>query len=176
MGKNSKDKKNIGKNREGEDIYVYKAKYGPVIQIKDKYWPIPKNIQESQITKEQCIQISELPRLVGRYKNIDIKLCCSSLGFYIDYDTKKISILDKEFKANNLDITYYHNLIKQNDKKTLRNFNNSIKIMDGPYGPYILEIKKNKKKNSITKLPKNLSKNIEKITLQEINEILLKKK
>ena len=132
------DKPILGKHPENnENIYFYKAKYGPVVQlgdVKPKYKAIPSCINMEDITLQQAIHLLSLPKKIGTYENKDICLNVSKNGFYIQYN-------DKNYGLETDTVTQEQAIEKITNKmKTIiKNFSKNISIRNGPYGPYILK-------------------------------------
>jgi DNA topoisomerase I len=173
---NNTKKKLLGADPNTEKpIYVYKAKYGPVIQEGEDsvtYYSIPKYKDISTITLEECIELMSFPKKIGTYKDKPIEICYGSYGYYIKYDSKNISIKEKSINLSQINTEEIIDIINRDSKKLLRSVSETIKIMDGPYGPYLMKI--NKKKNKIVAIPKNKLKDIDKLTISECNKLLAK--
>lgn len=153
------NKKNIGLFN-NKNMYVYKARYGPVIQIgedndKDKYYI---SIDNLDITYEEALSKCDFPKNIGKYNDIDIYIKKGKYGFYLYYNKKN-------FKINS---NYNEFLTLEQAIECINNNNNNIikkigkyTIKNGDYGYYI-QFGKN-----IKSIPKN--KNID-----ELNENDLK--
>uniref|UniRef100_A0A6C0EHP2 DNA topoisomerase n=1 Tax=viral metagenome TaxID=1070528 RepID=A0A6C0EHP2_9ZZZZ len=158
-----------------KSVYVYKGKYGPVIQEGDdsiKYYSIPKSKNISTITLEECIELMAFPKVLEPYKDKPVEICYSSYGYYIHYDSKKISIKEDSINISEIDRNVIIELINKDGKKIIKTLSETIKIMDGPYGPYLMKI--NKKKNKIVAIPKNRLKDIDTLTIAECIKLLSK--
>ena len=158
-----------------KSVYVYKGKYGPVIQEGDdsiKYYSIPKSKNISTITLEECIELMAFPKVLEPYKDKPVEICYSSYGYYIQYDSKKISIKEDSINIFEIDRNVIIELINKDGKKIIKTLSETIKIMDGPYGPYLMKI--NKKKNKIVAIPKNRLKDIDTLTIAECIKLLSK--
>ena len=161
-----------------EPVYVRLGRFGPVIQMgesEDKtkkvtFAPFPKDVRLDEITLEQALPMLSLPREVGT--TADGKVIEANIGRfgpYIKIDNQYISIKP----IDPLQITEEEAreaYVKQLEKVANRNiqeFASGIKILNGPYGPYVTDGKKNAR----------LSKDIDpkKVTEAEAKELLDKK-
>jgi len=175
---NNNTKKLVGVHPSTKNaIYVYNGKFGSVIQEGDqtvKHFSIPKNKDISIITLDECVHLMSLPKQVGLYKNKSICLCCSSYGYYIQYDSKNFSINNDIVDLDNININDFIDIINNTTKKLLRKISETIEIIDGQYGPYIMKYNKNRK-NKIVGIPKNKIKDIDTFTIDDCKKLLLKK-
>lgn len=140
--------------KSGEPIYARFGRFGPLIQkgdTEDKskkptFAPLPSNTTIDTVTLEQALSMLKLPREVGKTENGDtISANFGRFGPYIKVGQQFISIkpLDPltitEKEAREL-------YTKQQEKIAARNikeFDSGIKILNGPYGPYVTNGKKN---------------------------------
>ncbi len=145
-----------------EPIYARFGRFGPMIQRgesddedskKPEFAPIPKNATIEGVTLEEALKALSLPRLVGTTKDKkDILANIGRFGPYIKVDDKFISI--KPHDPHNITLDEALDLIAENEKKikerNIKEFKNGIKILKGPYGPYVTDGKKN------ARIPKNI--------------------
>ena len=154
----------------GKEIYCYKAKYGPVIQLGNenpKYIAIPENIKYKNITLDESIKLLQYPKIVGKYNNADIIIKVSKNGFYTHYKDKNYNLEDP-----NSEIEDIIKIIQEKDKSIIKEFSGNISIINGPHGPYIMRSGKYRK---IVSVPYDKKTCPETITLQECNNLLKKK-
>ena len=85
-----------------KNIYVRKAKFGPVIQIGDKddsekpkFFPLLKNQNLETITLEQVLKLMTLPKIIGKYRDNDIIVNIGQYGPYIKCGNINATIFDK---------------------------------------------------------------------------------
>lgn len=164
----------------GEKIWAKLGRFGPMIQIgeksinskKPRFVSLFGNKKIGSISLEEALDLLKLPINLGFFKKIEITINVSRYGPYIKYGNNFISI-KKEFEDNIFNISLkdsieiIKNIQKKNSKKIIKHFeseNNSIKIINGKYGPYIRENKKN------YKIPKDI--NPSKLTLHDCNNII----
>jgi DNA topoisomerase I len=163
-------------------VYARFGRYGPMLQLGDsdsesdenkpQFAPLPANTTLDSVTLEQALKMFELPRIVGKTEDgQDIKASIGRFGPYIQIDKLFVSIkpLDPfsitETEAREL---YVHKL-NNPSKKVLKAFDNStVQVIQGPYGPYATDGKKN------ARIPKSLVP-LE-LTLDQAKELLLKSK
>lgn len=136
------------------------GKYGPMLQRgatedeeKPTFAPLPSGAKLETVTLEQALTMFELPRTVGTTEaGEDIKANIGRFGPYIQIGKLYVSIkpLDPfsitETEAREL---YAAKLTKEANKY-IKEFASGIKVVNGPYGPYITDGKKN------AKIPKDI--------------------
>ena len=173
----SKDerKRVIGKNVDGEPLYAYIAKYGPVIQIGDgkdcKYVKIDPKYSVNTITYDDYLEMTKFPKKLGIYNDSDVFVKNGPYGYYLSYNEKNYKLLEG----------YDENLLLEDGIKCINNNSSSengegsgkstlIKVIDnysiknGPYGYYIHYNKK------FFNIPKEYD--IEKLTKKECDTII----
>ncbi len=140
--------------KSGKPIMARYGRYGPMLQRgvteseeKPDFAPMPEGVLLEDVTLEQALEMFKLPRLVGKTDDgQDIKANIGRFGPYIQvgklyvsikpHDPMKISEEDaRELYAQKLEIEA---------NKNIKHFEKSgIKILNGPYGPYVTDGKKN---------------------------------
>ncbi|CAN5356093.1 type I DNA topoisomerase [soil metagenome] len=139
--------------KSGLPIFARFGRYGPMLQKgeqsddpKPEFAPLPKGSTIENVTLEQALQAFKLPRVVGSTEDgHEIKAAVGRFGPYILVDKKFVSIkpLDPhtitEAEAREL----YQAKLKKDAEKHIATFENGIQILNGPYGPYITDGKKN---------------------------------
>ncbi len=88
-------------------IFVKIARFGPIIQIgefyekeKPKFYPLLNLQKMENISLQQAIKISELPKSLGFFNKEEIFLMINKKGIYIKYKNISISIDEKIFYEN----------------------------------------------------------------------------
>ena len=162
-------KRKIGK-LDGEEVYVYKGKYGPVAQIGTgdnvRFIKIPESTHLNTVTLEIIKDIGKYPKTLGDYQNIPVQLNHGKFGYYITYKNKNYSVPNDIGKDCTIDnIPSILQIKKENNE--IKRFKNGIVVRIGKYGPYFC---KNKKFVSI---PSNIEP--DKITLTQCNDLYKKK-
>lgn len=140
--------------KSGETIYARFGRYGPMLLKGDTedeskkpiFAPLPAGTTIDTVTLEQALEMFKLPRLVGKTKDgKEIKANIGRFGPYIQVDKTFVSIkpLDPhtitEVEAREL----YEAKLAKDAARNIKEFASGIKILNGPYGPYITDGKKN---------------------------------
>ena len=157
-------------NQSGKNIYCYKAKYGPVVQLGDEkpqYTAVPNDIDYKKITLDICLDLLQYPKIIGKYKKQDVSINVSKNGYYAKYNDKNFNI-DKS--QNTIDEIV--KIIITKEKSIIKEFSGNISIRNGPHGPYILRSGKYRK---IVSVPYDKKSCPEKVTLQECKNLLKNK-
>jgi len=148
--------KNLGFHPETKrPITVRLTKYGPTIQMgtkedeeKPKWAALmphqKKNIDA--ITLEDALMLFELPRKIGSFDDSDVLINIGPFGPYINCKKTNVSVKEK----NIFEITEHEaiEMIKEKREidanKEINIFEESgIKVLNGPYGPYVTNGKVN---------------------------------
>lgn len=147
--------RNIGTDpKSGEPIFARFGRYGPMLQAGDStdeakkviFAPMPKGATIDTVTLEQALVMFELPRSVGTTADgQEMKANVGRFGPYVQVGKIFVSIkpLDPhtitEAEAREL---YEQKLVKD-AAKNINEFASGIKILNGPYGAYVTDGKKN---------------------------------
>lgn len=140
--------------KSGKPILARFGRYGPMLQRgetesedKPDFAPLPKGTTMDTITLEQALEALKLPRVVGTTEDgQEIKAAIGRFGPYIQVGKLYVSLKEddphdvSEEKARQL----YKDKLAAEAAKTIQNFG-KIKILNGQYGPYITDGKKNAK-------------------------------
>lgn len=141
-------------------IYARFGRYGPVLQrgeveSEDKplFAPMPTGAKIETVTLDQALQMFQLPRVVGTTTDgQEIKANLGRFGPYIQVGKTFVSIkpLDPhtitEAEARDL----YQAKLEKEAKRIIKTFTKGVQLLNGPYGPYATDGKKN------ARLPKDL--------------------
>jgi DNA topoisomerase-1 len=142
-------------------VIVRFGRYGPMLQRgeaqnsdgteneeKPTFAPLPAGTEMDTVTLEQALKMFELPRTVGTTEDgKDIKANIGRFGPYIQVEKLFVSIKPK----NPFDITeaeareLYKAKLEKEKNKYIQVFESGIQVVNGPYGPYITDGKKNAK-------------------------------
>ncbi|HTB49145.1 MAG TPA: type I DNA topoisomerase [Verrucomicrobiae bacterium] len=140
--------------KSGEPIYSRFGRYGPMLlkgDIEDEtkkpvFAPLPTGTTIDTVTLEQALEMFKLPKVVGRTADgQEMKANIGRFGPYVQVDKVFVSIkpLDPhtitEAEAREL----YEQKLAKDAAKHIKEFASGIKILNGPYGPYITDGKKN---------------------------------
>jgi DNA topoisomerase-1 len=141
--------------KSGKMIYARFGRYGPMLQIgeaveggeKPTFAPMPKGVRLENVTLEQALEMFKLPRLVGLTESgEEIKANIGRFGPYVQLGKLYVSIKDDDPMTISLEKARQLIADKQEAeaKKLIAEFGD-IKILNGMYGPYITDGKKNAK-------------------------------
>ncbi len=159
----------------GKPIFARLGRFGPMIQMgtkddeeKPKFASIPEGKDMKTITFEDALELFKLPRVIGKTKEgEDIKANFGRFGPYIQVGKLYVSIKPDdpftitEEKAREL----YEAKLEFEKNKNIQVFEGTdIKVLNGRFGPYITDGKKN------AKIPKD--KDPAKLTLAECEELI----
>ncbi|HEY8992923.1 MAG TPA: type I DNA topoisomerase [Candidatus Microsaccharimonas sp.] len=161
--------------KSGKPILARFGRFGPMLQLgatedkenKPLFAPMPAGARIETVTLEQALRAFQLPRLVGQTEDgKDIKANIGRFGPYIQVDKLFVSIKPLDPHDITLDqaLELYAAKIKSEAEKNINDFGDGIKVLNGRYGPYITDGKKN------AKIPKDQKP--EKITHEEAKKML----
>lgn len=139
--------------KSGKPIITRFGRYGPMLQLgsgedkeeKLEFANMPKGSRVETVTLEQALEAFKLPRTVGQTKDgQDIQANIGRFGPYIKIDKLFVSIkpLDPHEITLNQALELYQAKLKKEAEKHIATFGD-IQILNGPYGPYITDGKKN---------------------------------
>ena len=139
----------------GKPVSVSIGRYGPMVQIgtredeeKPRFASLPSNINLNEVTFEEAMKCFALPRSLGKYKNgEEIIVNNGRYGPYIKLGKDFFSLPKGEDPLGISLINAKKIIIEGLEKKQksiICDFG-EIKVIDGPYGPYIKLGKKNHK-------------------------------
>ncbi len=115
---------------------------------KPQFAPMPAGARLETVTLEQALQAFTLPRVVGQTEDgQDIKANIGRFGPYIQVDKLYVSIKPLDPHTITLDEArqLYADKLKAEAEKNIADFGDGIKVLNGRYGPYITDGKKNAK-------------------------------
>jgi DNA topoisomerase-1 len=161
--------------KSGKMILARFGRFGPMLQLgatedkeeKPQFAPMPAGARIETVTLEQALKAFELPRVVGKTEDgKDIKANIGRFGPYIQVDKLFVSIkpLDPHTITEKEALDLYAAKLKSEAEKNISDFGDGIKVLNGRYGPYITDGKKN------AKIPKDQKP--EKITHEEAKKLL----
>jgi len=132
------------------------GRYGPMLQMgstedetdKPRFAPLPTGTKIENVTLEQALEMFKLPRTLGQTEDgKDIKANIGRFGPYIQVDKLFVSIkpLDPMTITLKEALELYAAKLKTEAEKNISDFGDGIKVLNGRYGPYISDGKKNAK-------------------------------
>ena len=154
--KESMQARKIGVDKvSGKPIYARYGRYGPMLQKgeatdeeKPVFASLPPNTTLEKVTLEEALEMFKLPRNLGVSDDgKPIEASIGRFGPYIKVGPTFISIKDNDPLKITLKeaIAIYEEKKKTIDEKNIKEFKGGIKILNGPYGPYVKSGKKNAK-------------------------------
>jgi DNA topoisomerase-1 len=148
--------RHLGKDpKSGKPIVARYGRYGPMIQRgetesedKPDFAPLPEGATLETVTLTQALEMLQLPRTVGTTEQgEEIKANIGRFGPYIQVGKLYVSIkpLDPRTITEKEARKLYADKLKKEAEKHIAKFDSGIQIINGPYGPYITDGKKNAK-------------------------------
>ena len=142
--------------KSGKMIYARFGRFGPMLQLgeaankeeKLQFAPMPAGARVDTVTLEQALRAFQLPRIVGTTEDgKDIRANIGRFGPYIQIDKLFVSIkpLDPHTITLAESLELYAAKIKSEAEKNISDFGDGIKVLNGRYGPYVTDGKKNAK-------------------------------
>jgi len=141
--------------KSGLPIFARFGRFGPMLQKgeqsddpKPTFAPLPTGAKIETVTLEQALEMFKLPRLVGKTKDgKEIKANIGRFGPYIQVDKLFVSIKPLDPHTITLDeaLELYDAKLKSEAEKNIADFGDGVKVLNGRYGPYITDGKKNAK-------------------------------
>lgn len=115
---------------------------------KPVFAPLPAGAKIETVTLDQALEMFKLPRTVGTTKEgKEIKANIGRFGPYIVVDKLFVSIKPLDPHTITLDqaLELYEAKLKAEAEKNIADFGDGVKVLNGRYGPYITDGKKNAK-------------------------------
>jgi DNA topoisomerase-1 len=142
--------------KSGKPISARFGRFGPMLQLGDpenkeeklQFAPMPAGARIETVTLEQALIAFQLPRVVGTTDDgKEIKANIGRFGPYIQIDKLFVSIkpLDPHDITLGQAQELYAAKLKSEAEKNITDFGDGIKVLNGRYGPYITDGKKNAK-------------------------------
>jgi DNA topoisomerase-1 len=139
----------------GLPIFARFGRFGPMLQKgeqsddpKPVFAPLPTGAKIETVTLEQALEMFKLPRTVGTTKDgKEIKANIGRFGPYIVVDKLFVSIKPHDPQSITLEEAQklYEDKLKAEAEKNIADFGDGIKVLNGRFGPYITDGKKNAK-------------------------------
>jgi len=147
--------------KSGKVIYARLGRFGAMLQLGDtegeekpQFAPMPAGARVDTVTLEQALKAFQLPRLVGETpEGLPMKANVGRFGPYLQVDNPEtktklfISIkpLDPHTVTHEEALELYTAKLKSEAEKNITDFGDGVKVLNGRYGPYITDGKKNAK-------------------------------
>jgi DNA topoisomerase-1 len=139
----------------GKNVFAKIGRFGPMIQIGDteseekpRFASIKKGQSLDTITLEEAMEMFKFPRTIGVYQDTDVSVGIGRFGPYVKHKSLFVS-LPKQYDPSEVNIGQAIELIeekiKKDREKTIKVFeeDETIKVLNGRWGPYIAEGKNN---------------------------------
>jgi DNA topoisomerase-1 len=139
----------------GLQVYVRVGRYGPMAQIgesntedKPRFASLQKSQSIEQISLEEALKLFELPRVLGKFEETDIKAAIGRFGPYVLHKSKFVSIPKGE-DPHDIELDRAIELIlakrKQDAERLIQTFEEEpeLQILNGRWGPFISYKKNN---------------------------------
>jgi DNA topoisomerase-1 len=136
-------------------IYARFGRYGPMLQKgeqsddpKPTFAPLPQGKKIETVTLDEALQMFKLPRTLGKTdEGEDIIANLGRFGPYVKVGSLFVSIKPHDPFTIDLETAQklYQEKLAAEKKKNIAEFPGGIKVLIGPYGPYITDGKKNAK-------------------------------
>jgi len=163
------DRSTVGANREigvdpksGRPIFARFGRFGPMLQLgsqedenKPEFAPLPKGAKIETVTLEQALEAFKLPRVVGKTPDgLDIRANVGRFGPFIQIGTKTkttkpVYVSLKEDDPHDISLeralALYEAKLKSEAEKNIADFGDGIKVLNGRFGAYVTDGKKNVK-------------------------------
>lgn len=142
----------------GKNVYARIGRYGPMVQIgeaEDEEKPRFASLQKGQsidtIKLEEALKLFDLPRKLGTYEDIEVEANIGRFGPYVRYGKQFVSLRPKEGDdPYSVELERAIELIEAKKEADRQKFinefehdNGSIQVLNGRYGPYIKQGRKN---------------------------------
>lgn len=161
----------------GKPVFARLGRFGPMVQIgttedeeKPRFAKLRTNQSIETITLDEAMELFKLPRTLGLFEGVDVVVNIGRFGPYAQHDGKFYS-LKKEMDPYTVELEEVAPLIEEKRKaaaeSTIKIFEKEkIKILKGPYGPYIKQGLRN------YKIPKDKLEAAANLTIEEVKAII----
>ena len=141
----------------GKTVSVKIGRFGPFVQLglaeeeeKPQFASLSKGQSIETITMEEAMQLFELPRTVGEFREKTVTAAIGRFGPYLKYESAFVSI-PKGYDPYHITIEEAEKLILEKEERDANKYIKSfpedekLQILNGRFGPYISHDKKNYK-------------------------------
>jgi DNA topoisomerase-1 len=161
----------------GKKVIARMGRYGPMVQIGDvtdeekpKFAKLKNTQSIETISYDEAMELFKLPRVLGLFEDIDVKVSIGRFGPYIEHD-KKFYSLAKELDPYTITLEEANPIIVEKraakEERTIKIFEKEkIQLLRGPYGPYIKQGLRN------YKLPKETQERVTELQIGEVKKII----
>lgn len=161
----------------GKPVVARLGRFGPMVQIggtedeeKPRFAKLRTNQSIETISFDEAMELFKLPRKIGLFEGEDVVVNIGRFGPYAQHAGKFYS-LKKEMDPYTVELEEVAPLIEEKRKaaaeSTIKLFEKEkIKILKGPYGPYIKQGLRN------YKIPKEMIEKASELTIEEVKAII----
>ncbi len=161
----------------GKPVVARLGRFGPMVQIgstedeeKPRFAKLRTNQSIETITLDEAYELFRLPRKLGLFEGEDVMVNIGRFGPYAQHASKFYS-LKKEMDPYTVELEEVAPLIEEKRKtaeeSTIKIFEKEkIRILKGPYGPYIKQGLRN------FKIPKERTETAATLTIEEVKAII----
>lgn len=161
----------------GKPVTARLGRFGPMVQIgvaeseeKPKFAKLRTNQSIETITLEEALELFRLPRNIGAFEGEDVVVNIGRFGPYAQHAGQFYS-LKKEMDPYTVELEIVAPLIEEKRKSKAESEikvfeKEKIRILKGPYGPYIKQGLRN------FKIPKEKTEQAANLTIEEVKAII----
>jgi DNA topoisomerase-1 len=141
--------------KSGRVITARFGRFGPMLQLgetdgdeKPQFAPLPTGAKIDSISLDQALKAFELPRTVGQTADgQEIKANIGRFGPYIQVGKLFVSIKPEDPHAITLEksLELYKAKLQSEAEKNISDFGDGLRVLNGRFGPYVTDGKKNAK-------------------------------
>ena len=142
---------------------------------KPKFASLSENQSISTITLEEALKLFELPRVLGKFEEQDVKAAIGRFGPYVQIAREFVSI-PKDLDPHTITLQQAVELIQAKREKAanaeIKTFPElpGVRVLRGRFGPYVAYLKDGAKKAVNYKIPKGTDP--ESLTAEEVTELM----
>ena len=139
--------------KSNQPIYARFGRYGPVLQRgeveseqKPEFAPMPEGATIDTVNMEQALAMFTLPRIVGKTADgQEMKANIGRFGPYVQVGKTFVSIkpLDPHTITEQEARDLYQAKLEKEANRIIKDFGKGLQLLNGPYGPYATNGKKN---------------------------------
>ncbi len=161
----------------GKPVIARLGKFGPMVQIgvaegeeKPRFAKLRANQSIETITLEEAMELFRLPRNLGQFEKEDVTVNIGRFGPYAQH-AKQFYSLKKDMDPYTVELDQVAPLIEEKRQSKLEGEikvfeKEKIRILKGPYGPYIKQGLRN------YKIPKEKAETVAALTIEEVKAII----
>ncbi len=161
----------------GKPVFARLGRFGPMVQIgvaegeeKPRFAKLRTNQSIETITLDEALELFRLPRNIGKFEGEDVAVNIGRFGPYAQH-AKQFYSLKKDMDPYTVELDQVAPLIEEKRQSKLEGEikvfeKEKIRILKGPYGPYIKQGLRN------YKIPKEKAETAAALTIEEVKAII----